>query len=107
MLEAVGLEELVRKADLVITGEGKLDGQTVYGKAPLAVARLAKRYDKPVIVVAGMLGAGVEKLYDMGIDAAVSIAPGPIHIQASRQHVPRLLRETGARIAGCCKSVRP
>lgn len=99
VLEAVGLEELVRKADLVITGEGKLDGQTAYGKAPLAVARVAKRYDKPVIVVAGMLGAGVEKLYDMGIDAAVSIAPGPIHIQASRKHAPRLLRETGARIA--------
>lgn len=99
VLEAIGLDELVREADLVITGEGRLDGQTAYGKAPLAVARLAKRYRKPVVAVAGMLGAGVDKLYTMDIDAAVSIAPGPINMHVSRKRAPRLLRETGARLA--------
>ena len=62
----------MKDAALVITGEGKLDEQTAFGKAPAAVARLAKRYGKPVIAVAGALGPGAEQLHALGVDAVIS-----------------------------------
>lgn len=99
VLEAVGLEDAVRPAALVVTGEGKLDGQTAFGKAPLAVARLAKRHGKPVVAVAGALGEGVERLYALGIDAALSIAPGPIDPVSSQREAARLLQDAGERLA--------
>ena len=69
ILEETGLEEKVRKADYVITGEGRLDGQTVMGKAPAGVAVMAKKYGVPVIAFAGCVTpeAGICNSY--GIDA--------------------------------------
>ncbi|MBZ7400798.1 glycerate 3-kinase [Klebsiella grimontii] len=75
VLEAVNLEEALRDADLVITGEGRMDSQTVGGKAPVGVARIAKKYDIPVIGIAGVLGDGVEAVHQHGIDAVFSILP--------------------------------
>ena len=75
VLEAVHLEEALRDADLVITGEGRMDSQTVGGKAPVGVARIAKKYDIPVIGIAGVLGDGVEAVHQHGIDAVFSILP--------------------------------
>lgn len=67
--DALGLEALVAGADLVITGEGRLDGQSVHGKAPLGVARVARRHGKPVIAIAGGLGAGAASLHAHGVAA--------------------------------------
>ncbi|WP_369978151.1 glycerate kinase [Xanthomonas bundabergensis] len=67
--EALGLEALVADADLVVTGEGRLDRQSVHGKAPVGVARIAKRHGKPVLAIVGGLGAGAEHLHAHGIDA--------------------------------------
>ncbi|MDW2742139.1 glycerate 3-kinase [Atlantibacter subterraneus] len=75
IMQAVGLEQALRDADLVITGEGRLDSQTVGGKAPIGVARLARRYQVPLIGIAGVLGEGVEMVYPHGIDAVFSILP--------------------------------
>lgn len=75
VLEAVHLEEALRDADLVITGEGRMDSQTVGGKAPIGVARIAKKYNIPVIGIAGVLGDGVEAVHQHGIDAVFSILP--------------------------------
>jgi len=63
------LETFVREADVVITGEGRLDGQTVMGKAPIGVARLAKKYGKRVLAFSGCVGDGVEAVNAAGIDA--------------------------------------
>ena len=63
------LEDAVRGADVVITGEGRLDGQTAMGKAPIGVAKLAKRHGVKVVAFAGCLGDGVEAVNDAGIDA--------------------------------------
>ena len=63
------LEDFVKDADVVITGEGRLDGQTVMGKAPIGVAKLAKKYGKRVLAFSGILGDGVEAVNDAGIDA--------------------------------------
>jgi len=69
VLSETKLADVLAAADVVVTGEGRLDGQTVMGKAPIGVARLAKRYGKPVIAFAGCLGDGVEKTNAEGIDA--------------------------------------
>ena len=69
ILNETHLEDFVRDADIVITGEGRLDGQTVMGKAPIGVARLAKKHDKRVLAFSGILGDGVEAVNAAGIDA--------------------------------------
>lgn len=99
VLEAVGLDAHIAAADLVITGEGRLDGQSVYGKAPFAVAQLARPRRKPVIAVAGILGPGSELLHEHGITAAISIAPGPIAPRTSIEQAERLLIACGERLA--------
>ncbi|HEY8496533.1 MAG TPA: glycerate kinase [Limnochordales bacterium] len=99
VLEAVGLERYVREADLVITGEGRLDGQSARGKAPVAVARLAKHWGKPVIAVAGSLGPDVEQLYAEGIDACIAITPGPMALSEAIDRAEELLEACGRRLA--------
>lgn len=69
ILEETGLEEYVKKADIVITGEGRLDGQTVFGKAPIGVAEIAKKYGKPVVAFSGTVTEDASVCNDHGIDA--------------------------------------
>ena len=69
ILEQTGLEQAIRNADIVITGEGCLDSQTAMGKGPMAVAALAKKYGKPVIALCGCIGEGAENCNGHGIDA--------------------------------------
>lgn len=99
VLEAVRLAERVAAAHLVITGEGRIDGQSMYGKAPLAVARLARQHGKPVVAVAGALGSDYELLYEHGVTAALSIASGPIRWRTSISQAKPLLIACGERIA--------
>ncbi|OAT33925.1 glycerate kinase [Buttiauxella brennerae ATCC 51605] len=75
IMHAVNLEQVLEGADLVITGEGRIDSQTVGGKAPIGVARVAQRIGVPVIGMAGVLGEGVEVVHQHGIDAVFSILP--------------------------------
>ena len=69
VLSETHLEDFVKDADVVITGEGRLDGQTVMGKAPIGVARLAKKYGRRVLAFSGCVGDGVEAVNAAGIDA--------------------------------------
>lgn len=69
VLEETQLEDAIKEADLVITGEGRLDGQTAMGKAPIGVAQLAKKYDKPVIAFAGCVTKDATLCNKHGIDA--------------------------------------
>lgn len=69
VLEETGLETIIKDADLVVTGEGRLDGQTVFGKAPVGVAALAKKYDKPVIAFCGCAAKDAVLCNAHGIDA--------------------------------------
>lgn len=79
--ELSGLAEAVRGADLVITGEGRMDAQTLHGKTPVGVARVARAAGAPVIALAGSLGENYQALYDAGIEAAFSLAPGPLSLE--------------------------
>ena len=75
IIDAIGLEQRMPGTHLVITGEGRIDQQTINGKAPIGVARLAQRYHVPVIGLAGILGEGVEVVHKHGLDAVFSILP--------------------------------
>ena len=69
--------ERIKDADVVVTGEGRLDGQTVMGKAPIGVARIAKKYDKTVIAFCGTASPDAVKCNDHGIDAFFPVLQKP------------------------------
>lgn len=79
--ELSGLADAVKGADLVITGEGRLDAQSLHGKTPMGVAKIARAAGVPVIALAGSLGEGYERVREVGIDAAFSLAPGPMTLE--------------------------
>lgn len=85
VIENTGLAEKISGADLVITGEGRTDFQTARGKAPVGIARLAKKYQVPVIAISGSLGDGYQDVYEAGLDAVFSIVPGPITLDMAMQ----------------------
>ncbi|BDB19756.1 glycerate kinase [Pseudomonas sp. CYM-20-01] len=97
--ELVGLDAAVRGADLVITGEGRFDAQTLRGKTPFGVARIARQHNVPVIVIAGTLGEGYEQMYAHGVDAAFALPSGPMSLEQACAEAPRLLSERAADIA--------
>ncbi|MHA4967717.1 glycerate kinase [Pseudomonas extremorientalis] len=97
--ELVGLDAAVRGADLVITGEGRFDAQTLRGKTPFGVARIARQHKVPVIVIAGTLGDGYEQMYAHGVDAAFALPSGPMTLEQACAEAPRLLSERAADVA--------
>ncbi|MGB3958956.1 MAG: glycerate kinase, partial [bacterium] len=80
-------------ADLVITGEGAINEQTVYGKTPIGVAKLAKRYHLPVIAIAGSIEPGAEAVFGAGIDAVVAIPPGPMTLAEAMEGAGKLVAD--------------
>lgn len=97
--ELAQLAQHVEGADLVITGEGRFDAQTLRGKTPLGVARIARPQGVPVIVLAGTLGEGYADIYSEGIEAAFSLASGPMTLHDACAQAPVLLRERARDIA--------
>ncbi len=91
VMQYLELDRLIAMADLVITAEGCLDGQTPYGKIPAEVARKAKRYNLPVVVLAGTIGKGVTDNFDHGIDAFASILKRPCSLDDAIADTDRLL----------------
>lgn len=78
VLDLVGFDERVRDVDLVITGEGNMDEQSAAGKAPVGVARRAKRYGKPVVAVVGGRADNLDAVYEQGIDLVLPICRKPM-----------------------------
>ena len=99
VLDAVQLEQRVAQADLVITGEGRIDGQSVFGKVPVGVATRSKKVKPlPVIAVVGGIGPGAEATYDYGIDAILSTVNGPMSLEQAMEQAPSLLAQAGERV---------
>ena len=102
VLDNLKLAEQVKEADLVITGEGRMDAQSILGKTPIGVARTAKQFNKPVIVIVGCLREDYEVVYEHGIDAVFPIIrnlgdlptilkQGEQNLISTAQNVARLL----------------
>ncbi len=99
VMAAVDMDRVVRDADLVITGEGRLDSQTIHGKTPIGVASVAERHGKPVIAIAGSLGPGFEAVYDHGIAAVFSVLPRPCTLAEALAEGAVNLRNTARDVA--------
>ena len=97
--ELSGLAEAMQNADLAITGEGRLDGQSLHGKTPVGVARVAQAAGVPVIALAGSLGEGYQRLYEVGIEAAFSLAPGPLTLEQAMRDAATELTARAADLA--------
>ncbi|AEA80289.1 glycerate kinase [Vibrio cholerae] len=81
VLETVQLAHQVIDADLVITGEGRIDSQTVHGKTPMGVAKVAKRFDVPVLALCGCTGDNYQAVYQCGIDAVFAAVPRAMSLE--------------------------
>ncbi|EKF6710745.1 glycerate kinase [Vibrio cholerae] len=81
VLETVQLAYQVSDADLVITGEGRIDSQTVHGKTPMGVAKVAKRFDVPVLALCGCTGDNYQAVYQCGIDAVFAAVPRAMSLE--------------------------
>lgn len=91
VLDLLGIDELLPDADLVVVGEGRMDSQSCQGKAPVGVARRAKRFKLPVVAVCGGITDDATALYDYGIDAMFSICPRPLTLAQSMEQGGELL----------------
>ena len=86
VLDETKLEDYIKDADLVITGEGRMDGQTAMGKAPVGVAKLAKKYGKKVIAFAGAVQRDARACNDAGIDAFFPILRGVVTLEEAMKN---------------------
>lgn len=92
--DACQFEEELREADLLITGEGRTDGQTAYGKVPVGLAQIAQRHGVPVVCLSGGLGPGYEVIYQHGIDAAFSNVTNAMPLKSAMESSGPMLEET-------------
>lgn len=81
VLDLIGFDERVRDADLVITGEGNMDEQSAAGKAPVGVARRAKRYGKPVVAIVGGRADNLDAVYGQGVDLVLPVCRKPMGLE--------------------------
>jgi glycerate kinase len=91
VLDAVGLDDALEGADLVITGEGQIDHSTIFNKTPVGVAERAGKHGIPVIAIAGGLGAGYRETHEKGINAAFTLVSGPMSLDEAMADTADLL----------------
>jgi len=91
ILDLARFDGRLARTDLVITGEGRLDAQSLFGKATIAVARRAKKAGVPVLAITGGLDDGYQAAYAEGIEAIVPIAPGPISLEDAQRRGAELI----------------
>lgn len=99
VLKETNFYDRVSDASTVITGEGKIDGQTIYGKTPIGVAKAAKQSGAHVIALCGTLGSGYEAVFDHGIDAAFSMTQGPGELKQSLKYGAAYLEDVSRNVA--------
>lgn len=100
VMDAVNLDQVIADADLVITGEGRIDSQTIHGKTPIGVARTAKKYDLPVIGIAGCLASDCDVVHQHGIDAVFAVVNAavdlPTALAEAAQNIELTVRNVAA-----------
>lgn len=103
VLKHTNFEDRVKDADYIFTGEGSIDSQTRYGKTISGIANVAKKYDIPVIVLAGKVGDDIESLYDIGVTSVFGIVDKPKNLQEALKDGYTSLRKTSENIARLLK----
>lgn len=105
VIEATNLAEVVKDAALVITGEGRIDSQTIHGKTPMGVAQTAKLYDLPVIGIAGSLASDCNVVHQHGIDAVFSVVPGAVDLPSALKQAAFNVEMTARNVAATWRLV--
>ncbi len=97
VLNTIRFDEILSEYDIVITGEGKIDAQSAYGKVPKGVGIRAQKEKKPVIAIVGSIGVGAELLYEHGITAIVPITDKPMNLDEAVQEAYSLVSNASER----------
>ena len=95
ILEMIKMEDILKNTDLVFTGEGRMDGQSVFGKAPIGVAKLAKKYNLPVVAIVGSYDKTVVDVYDEGVDLVLDIVNEPMDLEKAIKNASELVELQG------------
>ena len=103
VIEQTNLKELVKDTTLVITGEGRIDGQSIFGKVPVGIAKVALEFDIPVIAIAGSLGSDVSVVRDYGINAVFSVVNTPCTLEDALKNASNNVFITAKNIAEIMK----
>lgn len=98
IIEIVKIEQIIRESDLLITGEGRIDAQSVFGKVPFGLGKMAKKYNVPVIAIVGEIGEGFSQIYEYGINSIMSIISKAISIDEAMQMSKSLLKDATERM---------
>jgi len=99
VFDLLRVEEQVKRADLIFTGEGQIDFQTPFGKGPGMLAKIARENGVPVIGIAGSVAGDVGGLYDQGFTALFSIVASPLTVEAAIQNAEQLLEAQSEQVA--------
>lgn len=97
VLDVVGIDQYLVSTDLIITGEGNMDAQSIYGKVPIGLAKRAKKYNIPVVAIVGGIGEGAQKTYEYGIDSIMTIVNRPMSLEHAMADVDELLEDAAER----------
>jgi glycerate kinase len=106
VLAASGFAAALEGADLVLTGEGRVDGQTVCGKTISGVARAAAAAGVPVVVIAGEIGPGAGALHGIGVSSLFSLVPGPLNLATAMARTPSLLADAAEQVLRLVEAVK-
>lgn len=98
LLDLISFDELLKDVDLVVTGEGKLDSQSVHGKVPIGVARRCKKHSIPVIAIVGGMDKGTDPIYDYGIESVISTVNGIMSLEQALENAVELLDDAAERM---------
>ena len=107
LAQITALERILSQADLIYTGEGKIDAQSLHGKLTVAVARLGKKHKIPVIGLGGTIEGPYDTLYQEGFSGIFSIQKGPISLEESKTNASQLLRDASSRITQLYALAKP
>lgn len=99
IFDLLDLRRIIPKMNLIITGEGRIDFQTQFGKAPGALAKIGRKSNVPVIGLAGSLGNGLESLFETGFSSLFSIVDSPMSLQTAMERAASLLEATAQQVA--------
>ncbi|WP_168408485.1 glycerate kinase family protein [Acinetobacter indicus] len=105
LIQQTGLTEKITQADVVLTGEGKIDRQTFMGKTPFGVAQVAKGLNKPVYAFAGMIGEGIEPLLEAGFTQIIGINPPDISVEDAIRNAENNLTDSVENVMQLLKKV--
>jgi glycerate kinase len=106
LAQASRLEEKIASSDFVITGEGKTDGQTAFGKLPCRIGETAKKYGVSVILISGSVGESAVELYDYGITALFDTVPSPSTLEDVMQNAAKNLEFTAKNVGRMIEKFR-